>query len=461
MPPPTRRPPYLRMFLVALAIRVTVTHFLYHEWLDPFVLEHWAFGRIGRSLATGQGFGNPMASTGPSALLPPIYPYILAAIFKLFGVYTKASIQAALILNGIFSSATCIPVYYLAKKNFGERVAKWAGWGWALSPYGIYYGADWAWSTPLITLLLCCLFLWSLHLEGDPSAGDTCEGDPSASDTSADIKSAVGAPSNRVRCDWLGSTANWFAFGLATGAAILTEPSILSVVPLLTLYTLYRRARQNRPWLAQAAAAALAAALLITPWTVRNYDLFHKIIPLRSGLGLELYIGNNGYDLSWVNRDLHPNHSAAEQSEYEQAGEIAYMNHKQAQAMDYIKAHPAWYAKMTARRFVYLWTGYWSLSPAYLKEEPLDPPNIFVCTTLTVLMLLGLARLARNSSAAARSLAIRYAIAFAFYPAIYCLTHPETYYTRPLDPLINILAMYAVVSLFEGRKKRILLARSS
>ncbi|MGB9198094.1 MAG: glycosyltransferase family 39 protein [Terriglobales bacterium] len=410
--PPSRRPPYVTMFLVALAIRVTVTHFLYREWLDPFVLEHWAFGRIGRSLATGHGFGNPMASTGPSALLPPIYPYILAAIFKLFGVYTKSSIIAALVFNGIISSATCIPIYYLAKKNFGERAAKWAGWGWALSPYGIYYGADWAWSTPLITLLLCCLFLWSLNLEEDSRA------------------------------------TRWFAFGLVTGAAILTEPSILSVIPLLTLYTLYRRYRQNRPWLAQVAAVAIAVAVIIAPWTYRNYKLFHKLIPVRSGLGLELYIGNNGYDLSWVNRDLHPNHNAAEQSEYERDGEIAYMNHKQHQAIDYIEAHPAWYAKMTVRRFIYLWTGYWSLSRDYLKEEPLDPPNIFVCTTLTILMLIGLIKTARQNPA----LAMRYAIAFVFYPAVYCLTHPETYYLRPLDPLINILAMYAIVSFVEKRR---------
>jgi 4-amino-4-deoxy-L-arabinose transferase-like glycosyltransferase len=401
------------MFLVALLIRVTVTHFLYHEWLDPFVLEHWAFGRIGRSLALGQGFSNPMADTGPSALLPPIYPYILAAIFKLFGVYTKTSIIAALVLNGIISSATCIPVYFLAKKCFGGRAAKWAGWGWALSPYGIYYGADWAWSTPLITLLLCCLFLWALNLEDD----------------------------GRIKI--------WLAFGVVTGASILTEPSILSVVPLLVLYTCYRRYRRRSPWLLQAAAAALATLIAITPWTIRNYELFHKLIPVRSGLGLELYIGNNGYDLSWVNRDLHPNHNAAEQSEYERDGEIVFMNHKRDQAMDYIRNHPAWYAKMTLRRFVYLWTGYWSLSREYLALEPLDPPNIFVCMILTILMLMGLIRTARQN----RALAIRFAIAFVFYPAVYCLTHPETYYIRPLDPLINILAMYALAAFIESRRK--------
>jgi len=402
------------MFLVGLAIRVTVTHFLYHEWLDPFVLEHWAFGRIGRSLALGQGFGNPLANTGPSALLPPVYPCILAVIFKLFGVYTRSSIIAALVLNGIISSATCIPVYILARKSFGDRVAKWAGWGWALSPYGIYYGADWAWSTPLVTLLLCCLFLWMLDLEYD----------------------------SRIPA--------WFAFGLLTGVSILTEPSILSVVPLLLLYTCYRRHGSNRPWLIPASAAALAVLLLVTPWMIRNYQLFHKFIPVRSGFGMELYIGNNGYSLSWVNRDLHPNHNAAEQSEYERVGEIAYMDHKRDQALDYIRSHPAWYAGMVLRRFIYLWTGYWSLSPEYLAQEPLDPPNIFVCTTLTVLALIGLYRAARNNP----PLAIRFALALAFYPIVYYLTHPETYYLRPLDPLINILAAYAVVYFLQQRAIR-------
>jgi hypothetical protein len=104
---------------------------------------------------------------------------------------------------------------------------------------------------------------------------------------------------------------------------------------------------------------------------------------------------------------------------------------------------------MTLRRFVYLWTGYWSLSREYLALEPLDPPNIFVCMILTILMLMGLIRTARQN----RALAIRFAIAFVFYPAVYCLTHPETYYIRPLDPLINILAMYALAAFIESRRK--------
>ena len=405
-----RWPPYVLMIVGGLAIRVTVTHFLYREWLDPFVLEHWAFGRIGRSLASGQGFGSPLANTGPSALLPPVYPYILAAIFKLFGIYTKSSIIAALVLNGIISSATCVPVYFLARKSFGDRVAKWAGWGWALSPYGIYYGADWAWSTCLITLLLCCLFLWAWELEA----------------------------STRV--------VSWLGFGIVSGFTVLTEPSILSVAPLLAAFTCYRRHRSGRPWLVPATVTVLAVLAVVAPWGVRNYRIFHQFIPVRSGLGLELYIGNNGYSTHWVNRDLHPNHNAVEQTEYERVGEIAYMEHKRVQALDYIHSHPGWFAWMTIRRCIYLWTGYWSFNRTYLAMEPLDPPNILVCTTLTLFALIGLRRAFRQNQA----LAIRYAIVLAFYPVVYCLSHPETYYIRPLDPIIVVLAAFGVVGFFRS-----------
>jgi 4-amino-4-deoxy-L-arabinose transferase-like glycosyltransferase len=395
---------YAPMVAAALLVRLAVIPFLYREWLDPFVVEHWAYGRVARSLVTGHGFGNVFSNSGPTAVLSPVYAYLLAGVFWLLGPHTPASVMTALAINSLFSALTCIPVFLLARRCFGDRVAKWAGWLWAFSPYGIYYGADWAWTTCLLTLLLCCLFLIALKLEDS------------------------------------GRLLDWIGFGLLTGFAALTEPVALSVVPFLGAWTCYRRHRETRTWMLPGAVATLALLAALSPWVARNYEIFHQFIPVRSGLGLELYIGNNGYSTRWVNSALHPNHSDAELVEYEQAGEVAYMAHKRQQAVDYIRAHPGWFVRMTLRRVLYIWTGYWSFDRAYLKEEPLDPPNILVATTFSVLALLGLRRVFQLD----RALAVRFAIVLACFPLVYYVSHPETYYFRPVDPLMIVLTAVAL-----------------
>ena len=82
----------------------------------------------------------------------------LAYIFAVFGVHTKAAIIAALSLNSLFSALAAIPIYLVARNSFGSATAHWAGWGWAVFPYGVYFAAEWAWSTHL---LLLCLFACS------------------------------------------------------------------------------------------------------------------------------------------------------------------------------------------------------------------------------------------------------------------------------------------------------------
>jgi hypothetical protein len=119
---------------------------------------------------------------------------------------------------------------------------------------------------------------------------------------------------------------------------------------------------------------------------------------------------------------------------------MAYMDHKLQQAKTYIRSHPGWFAWTTFRRIVYMWTGYWSLDRNYLKDEPLDPPNILVNMTMTILGLLGLRQVFKRDS----GLGVRFGIVMLFFPLTYYISHPETYYFRPVDPLIVILAAVTV-----------------
>lgn len=406
------------MVLVALALRLVVMCFLYPERTDPY-RDHWRLGgesgRIARSIVQGEGFSNPLfGKTGPTAWLTPVFPYLLAGIFKMFGVYSKASAIAALALDCLFSALTCIPVYFIARKDFGRTTALWAGWAWAFFPYAIFFSADFIWATTLTTLLMALIFLSALHL-----------------DTSSSI--------------W-----PWVGFGLLSGVGGLSDAVVMSVAPILGAWAWYRLYQSGRRWLAPGLAAVVAVALVVSPWFIRNYETLHKVIPFRSCLGLELFCGNNQDSWHWDPPGYHPSDNENEWREYQQLGEVAYTAKKFHEGSAFINAHRALYVKQTLRRVVYLWTGFWSFGRRYLQEEPADPFNMVFCTGLTMLTLSGLWRAWRFD----RNIALPYMLVFLFFPMVYYFTHPEDYYRRPIDPQFVVLAAYAVVPWFTSRNPR-------
>src|ERR1700688_13618 len=100
----------------------------------------WEMGRIGASVASGRGFSSPFGpATGPTAWEPPLYPYLTAGVFLIFGIYSKASAFVLLVLNSIFSALTCLPIFLIARRMFSEQVAVGSAWAWALLPNIIFW----------------------------------------------------------------------------------------------------------------------------------------------------------------------------------------------------------------------------------------------------------------------------------------------------------------------------------
>lgn len=415
----------LPMVLVALFIRLIVMYFLLPEQLLPSrpgnaalpeQPEHihigFEAGRIAYNIVEGRGFSSPLyAETGPTAWMTPVYPYVMAAAFKIFGTYTVASAVALLSLNALSSALVCPVVFFMALRTFGERAAKWAGWAWALCPYGIYFPAERIWETYLATLLMCLVFLWSLYLEEE----------------------------DRM--------SRWAAYGALWGLGAMTSAVMVSVLPFLGVWLISRRHSLGKPWFRLNAIAAIAFFAVLAPWCVRNYRVFHRFIPSRDNLGMVLYLGANNLPGHWKPKQMGPWNNMKEWNEFQQGGELAYMDHKKQEAIEFIKAHPGIYAWKAVRRAVFIWTGFWSFDRDYLKMEPLDPPNIFFCTSLTVLALLGL----RRAWKANRSTALPYLFVLLVFPVIYYFTTPELYYRRPMDPILSTLAAAALVP---SKKKR-------
>ena len=164
-----RRQLLVRIFLVALVLRLavlTIGHTYRFNPKDEHFAFGWETGRIARSIALGKGFSSPMqGETGPTAWIAPLYPYFLAGLFKLFGVYANAAAWIALAVNSVFSALTCITLYLLGEELFSTTVAKWSAWIWALLPYAMYWPTRFAWETSFATFLLSVVFLIALRLE--------------------------------------------------------------------------------------------------------------------------------------------------------------------------------------------------------------------------------------------------------------------------------------------------------
>lgn len=405
---------------MALALRMLAVGFLYQDQMNPR-RDHWPFGyetgRIARSIASGEGFANPLfQKTGPTAWMTPLYPYLVAGIFKVFGIYSATSALVLLSLNSLFSALTCVPVFFMARESFGIKVAVWAAWAWVLFPYAIYLSADFIWETCLTTLLFSVVFWMTLRLgRSTPSP-----------------------------------LTEWVGFGILWGITALSNPTALAVLPFLVGWIGYRLHRKGQGWVPQAAAALLALAIVVAPWFLRNYQTFHQFIPFRDNFWLEMHVGNNGDTSHWAPDSAHPSTSASEEEQYNRLGELGYMAAKRREVTSYIRKRPGWFVGMIFRRIVFTWTGYWSFARQYLADEPLDPPNIVVTTALTVLAGMGLLRAFR----ARNRVAVAYLLVLIVFPLVYYVTTSQMPYRHRIDPLIVVLATYAASERFSAWRSR-------
>ncbi len=394
--------------LIGWSVRLIVVAIVYKGFLDP-ARDHWEFayeiGRVARSIVLGKGFSNPYwADTGPTALLTPVYPYLLAGVFTAFGVYTKASAIVFLAINTFFSAITSVPIFFIARKSLDLRTAKVAAWAWVFFPYAINFSAATMWYHSFVALLLAVIFLVVLSLRS----------------------------SDRLTA--------WAGFGLLLGLAALTNPVMIGISPFIGgwLWVQLNR-RRKRAWTA-VGVGFMATVVTILPWLVRNERVLHHPVVFKDGFWLEVCVGNVNNTLHWWDGDEHPSGSARENELYERLGESNYMAAKHRRAITYIATHPGAYALRSLRHAVFMWTGFWSLDRNYLRQEPLDPENIGFLSLLSLLSIAGLYCMFREGRG---TTAILYCLVLLSFPVPYYLSHLDPGFRHPVDPLLVILACYA------------------
>ena len=358
-------------------------------------------GRVARSIATGHGFSSPFeGNTGPTAWLTPVYPYLVAAVFRVLGVYTTASSVVILIFNGLCAALTCIPIFLIGRKLASRRVGLWAAVLWAVLPSFMAIPMTWVWETSLTALLLTLLVLLTLKL------AETDHWKP------------------------------WFGMGLLWGLAALTNPAVLSFLPVSLLWAGWQNRRQGRKFIAPMAVAALVFVLAITPWLVRNYRAFGQFVFLRGNFGAELRYGNVVYGRGVWACCSHPSLNDAEFQKYAQLGELRYIQTKRQEALDFIRQYPGIFVGLTIRRIVYFWNG---IPDVWSEDlEPFDMLKNWPYLFLSAVGLLGAAEMLRQKQRGAGLLIGLLLI----YPAPYYITYPHERYRHLIEPVLLLLAVY-------------------
>jgi 4-amino-4-deoxy-L-arabinose transferase-like glycosyltransferase len=406
--------------LAAFAIRLIVVIFYYRQLPDAdqyYEQFGWEVGWVARAIAGGHGFSSPVwPITGPTAMVPPLYTYLLAGIFRLFGTYTLTSGFLILTLNSLFSSLNCIAVYFSAKHALGPRHARIAAWAWAFYPFAIYFSADRVWEYSLTSLLFTTCFCIAQRIH--------------------------------VSRGWL----PWVGFGLLYGLNAHSNPCVLSVFPFLVALAGWKSSRVGLPGLRNGILAACALAAALTPWTIRNYRALHVVVPVRDDYWINIYAGN--YDNASPinppsNPSAHPPSNPAEMKKFLSMGEVPYLAEKHALAAAWIRNHPGDFIRAVRRRVIYYWTGYWSFRPQYLAIEPTEIPMMFYVCGVTFLLLRGILRLWKWN----RGELMPYLVLVCIFPVTYYLSLVLMDYRQPIEPAIVVLAVAGAVPFLRANRQ--------
>jgi hypothetical protein len=454
-------------------------------------------GRIARSLATGHGYGNPFnGMSGPTAWLPPLYPLLMAAAFKVFGVYTRGAALALMVVDSALSAAIAPAVYEIAARCFDARgiarraatygapVAVWSAWMWAVYPAALQYAVHWVWEMSLTA----CLFSWAMvvalrlrgvgeaarvqgsgvraqHAGGVAGEDDHADARPTHDDETV-MNGAPGSVAGELSSldpgPWaLNPWLLWFVLGVLWGLIALTNASLMLCLPAMMVWIAWpelRELRLGRGTVVGVMLTCVAFAAVLAPWVARNERELHAFVPTRDNFGVEFYestlVRNDGFPWGttvplWT--------GDPEYRQYVRMGEIAFAKMRGEQAKARIRARPWRTARWTLDRFLFFWDGTPHAANGHLANEYLR--QLSYCF-LSVCGLLGLGLMfhpnGQRTPVGDPGLRRRvegaglFALIFVLLPLPYYLVTVQPRFRHPMEPLIAVLAVF----LFRSAEKK-------
>lgn len=351
-----------------------------------------SYDTIASSIANGRGF-----IVDDYYSRPPGYPYFLAGVYAIFG----KKYLAAKIAQAIIGAITCVFIYLIAEKAFAGSNAALLAYCFSALYIGFIKSADMLLTECLLTFMLAFLVLRLIKL-----------------DEKFMIRDAV-------------------IFGALSGAASLVSGSMM-MFPVFMLIGGYIFKYFKNASLGKYAAgfilSMLAFCLVLAPWAVRNYRVYHEIIPVSTQGPYHLYnsyFPPSGKLFGFNVRDENVMRAASMASPAQASRFLV------KKVSEFVRLHPFKTLRLEFLKFAYFWAPFdWEMF-----GEGLGVYN-YLYSFLLPFFILAAVVYRKTKYAALILLAILY------FQVLTLVFHGSPRYRLPTDALIIILASGGIVYLY-------------
>jgi len=177
--------------------------------------------------------------------------------------------------------------------------------------------------------------------------------------------------------------------GALWGIIFLLNPVALLAFGALLIWMICIR----RIPVAQKLALVVVPLGMLSPWLIRNEQVFHHFVLIRDNLGMEIWNSNNPCAaFSFRNNRAagcfrHPNESVPEAEKVRAMGEYAYNQAKLRESLDWIENNPGKFADLTKQRFLAFWL--YTPGGSFFAGRPI-PASIWIIWLIAPVSMAGL-----------------------------------------------------------------------
>lgn len=405
-----------------------------------------AYDRYARNLLATGVYGKDAPGV-PDAHIPPLYSYVLAGVYQVFG---RGALQIA-VLHTVFDALSIALLYHIAKRLLphGEMVGALSGLFYALYPYLIFQNLTLI-DTPLFMTLMHAFVLLVVLLR------------------------------QRPRLD-RGTLGLAVLAGLVLGLSALSRAILPFFAVLVGLWYVFRLSWWQT--LARLLPVALVTLVVLVPWTLRNYSIFGTFVPVSLNTGDNFYQGNSPYTIPFFRAGYDVQWAPLEDPEFDQIQDLfgpEANNRRFAVSLQFLRENAHLIPEL-------LWVKFWvhwsiDIAPRLNPQEGqlirLDADNNVIIITdsgealpvgdpvsaystplfdqlgrlvhvlyfgsLLLLALVGVYLTWRQW----REVSLLWFMQISM-TIVYVIFHPSTRYRAPSDPLLFVFSAYALVYLLQ------------